>query len=77
MAHTIKHGCTGGNLHGYLMEKHSADGKNLIQRGILEQRDKYLKILMKSQKKIGFLSGDEHNFNFLKLNKKVNIYPDG
>jgi len=57
--------------------KHSADGKNLIQRGIIEQRDKYLKILMKSKKVIGFLTGDEHNFNFLKLDKKVNIYPDG
>jgi hypothetical protein len=53
------------------------DGKNLIQRGIIEQRDKYLKILMKSKKTFGFLTGDEHNFNFLKLDKKVNIYPDG
>jgi hypothetical protein len=55
--------------------KHSANGDNLIQRGILEQRDKYLKILMKSKKVLGFMTGDEHNFYWLQMNQAVNIYP--
>jgi len=32
---------------------------------------------MKSKKVFGFLTGDEHNFNFLKLDKQMNIYPEG
>ncbi|MCK5522556.1 MAG: hypothetical protein KAI83_05405 [Thiomargarita sp.] len=55
--------------------KQSAEGDNLVQRGIIEQRDKYLKILMKNKKVLGFLTGDEHNFNWLVINKETNIYP--
>ncbi len=64
-----------GNNAPRAVVKHTADGDNLIQRGIIEQRDKYLKILMKSQKVIYFLTGDEHNFNWFQINKEVNIYP--
>ncbi|EDN67864.1 phosphohydrolase [Beggiatoa sp. PS] len=66
-----------GNNKPRAVVKHTADGDNLIQRGIIEQRDKYLKILMKSKKVLGFLTGDEHNFNWLQINQAVNIYPDG
>ncbi|RKZ89947.1 MAG: hypothetical protein DRR19_10935 [Candidatus Parabeggiatoa sp. nov. 1] len=64
-----------GNNAPRAVVKHAAYGDNLIQRGIIEQRDKYLKILMISQKVIGFLTGDEHNFNWFQINKEVNIYP--
>lgn len=65
-----------GNNAPRAVVKHCADGKNLIQRGIIEQRDNYLKILIKSKKVIGFLTGDEHNFNVLKIDDNVNIYPN-
>jgi hypothetical protein len=64
-----------GNNAPRAVVKHSAEGDNLVQRGIIEQRDKYLKILMKSKKALGFLTGDEHNFNWLVINKETNIYP--
>jgi hypothetical protein len=56
--------------------KYTATGDNLIQRGILEQRDKFLKIVMKSKKVVAMLAGDEHNFNLLKITNEVNLYPD-
>jgi len=65
-----------GNNQPRAVVKHTADGENLISRGIIEQRDKYLTILMKSKKVIGFLTGDEHNFNWLPISKTVNIYPE-
>ena len=55
--------------------KHSANGPNLIKYGIIEQRDKFLQIAMQSRKVIGFLTGDEHNFNWLQIHQGVNIYP--
>ncbi len=67
----------GGNNTLRAVVKHSADGDNLIERGIIEQRDHYLKMIMKSQKVIAFLTGDEHNFNVLKIDKRANIYPHG
>ncbi|MCK5876263.1 MAG: metallophosphoesterase family protein [Candidatus Marithrix sp.] len=48
---------------------------NLITSGIIEQRDKYLLLLMQSKKVIAILTGDEHNFNWLQIDKNVNIYP--
>ncbi|MDM8560551.1 metallophosphoesterase family protein [Candidatus Parabeggiatoa sp. HSG14] len=65
-----------GNNTPRAVVKHTADGDNLIQRGIIEQRDSYLKIIMKSQKVIGILTGDEHNFYWLLIHKDVSIYPD-
>ncbi|MDM8566617.1 metallophosphoesterase family protein [Candidatus Halobeggiatoa sp. HSG11] len=53
----------------------NANGDNLITSGIIEQRDKYLQILMRSKKVVGMLTGDEHNFNWLQIDKNVNIYP--
>ena len=48
-----------------------------LSKGILERRDEYLDILInQSQKVVGVLTGDEHNYNRLKLTKEVPIYPD-
>jgi len=57
--------------------KHSPYGKNLIQRGIIEQRDQYLKRLINSKKAVALLTGDEHNFNVVKINENMTIYPKG
>ena len=48
-----------------------------VDKGVLERRDEYLNILInKSSKVISLLTGDEHNYNKLKLSPEVNIYPD-
>lgn len=57
--------------------KYEAEGNNQITKGIIEQRDHFLKILMKSHKVLGFLVGDEHNFNWMLFDETVNIYPKG
>lgn len=48
-----------------------------LENGILERRDQYLDILInKSKKVLAVLTGDEHNYNRLKLTKEVTIYPE-
>ncbi|MDZ7693809.1 MAG: metallophosphoesterase [Balneolaceae bacterium] len=48
-----------------------------VDRGIIERRDEYLDILInESTKVVGVLTGDEHNYNWLKLTDEVPIYPD-
>ncbi len=48
-----------------------------VDKGILERRDEYLDILInKSKKVLAILTGDEHNYNRLKLTKEVTIYPE-
>ena len=66
-----------GNNTPRAVVKHSQYGKNLIQRGIIEQRDEYLKRLINSKKVIALLTGDEHNFNVLKIDDNMTIYPKG
>ena len=52
------------------------DGKP-VDQGIIERRDEYLDILInESTKVVGVLTGDEHNYNWLKLTDEVPIYPD-
>ncbi|MEM9077318.1 MAG: hypothetical protein AAGC43_09770 [Bacteroidota bacterium] len=52
------------------------DGKPL-KHGIIERRDQYLNILInKSKKVLAILTGDEHNYNRLKLTDEVTIYPE-
>lgn len=49
-----------------------------VEKGIIERRDEYLDILInKSSKVVAILTGDEHNYNWLKLTKDVPIYPEG
>ncbi len=48
-----------------------------VAKGIIERRDEYLDILAnQSTKVIGILTGDEHNYNWLKLTNEVPIYPE-
>ncbi len=48
-----------------------------VQKGIIERRDAYLDILInKSKKVLAVLTGDEHNYNRLKLTSEVTIYPE-
>jgi len=51
-------------------------GKNL-PKGIIERRDEYLDLLVnKSTKVLAMLTGDEHNYNRLRVNSEMKIYPD-
>jgi len=47
-----------------------------VDQGILERRDAYLDILInQSSKVVAVLTGDEHNYNHLKITSEVPIYP--
>ncbi len=47
-----------------------------VEKGIIERRDQYLDILInKSTKVVAILTGDEHNYNKVKISPDVNIYP--
>lgn len=49
-----------------------------VDVGIIQRRDEYLNILInESEKVVAILTGDEHNYNWLKLTDEVPIYPDG
>jgi hypothetical protein len=48
-----------------------------VAQGIIERRDQYLDILInESTKVLAILTGDEHNYNWLKLTSEVPIYPE-
>jgi hypothetical protein len=48
-----------------------------VAKGIIERRDEYLDILInESTKVLAILTGDEHNYNWLKLTPEVPIYPE-
>lgn len=48
-----------------------------LKEGIIQRRDAYLDLLAnKSSKVVAILTGDEHNYNWLKLTNEVPIYPD-
>lgn len=50
--------------------------KKPVEKGIIERRDEYLDILINESKKVvGILTGDEHNYNWLKITPEVPIYP--
>jgi len=52
------------------------NGKPVV-KGIIERRDEYLDILInQSTKVLAILTGDEHNYNWLKLTPEVPIYPE-
>jgi hypothetical protein len=52
-------------------------GGKPVEKGIIERRDEYLDILINESKKtIAILTGDEHNYNWLKLTQEVPIYPE-
>jgi hypothetical protein len=46
-------------------------------KGIIERRDEYLDLVVnKSNKVLGILTGDEHNYNRLRISPEMTIYPD-
>ncbi len=48
-----------------------------VEKGIIERRDEYLDILInKSSKVAAMLTGDEHNYNKVRISPEVNIYPE-
>ncbi len=48
-----------------------------VNKGIIERRDEYLDILLnKSTKVVAILTGDEHNYNKVKVTPNTNIYPE-
>ena len=49
---------------------------NPVKKGIIERRDEYLDIIInKSSKVVAMLTGDEHNYNKVKISPEVNLYP--
>ena len=48
-----------------------------FHKGIIERRDQILDILVNQSKKVrAILTGDEHNYNRLKITPETNIYPE-
>ncbi len=48
-----------------------------LDKGIIERRDQYLDLLInKSTKVVATMTGDEHNYNKVKITPTTNIYPD-
>ena len=48
-----------------------------LEKGIIERRDEYLDLLInKSTKVVATMTGDEHNYNKVKITPETNIYPD-
>ncbi len=48
-----------------------------VDNGIIQRRDEFLDILINgSSKVVGMLTGDEHNYNWLKLTSDMPIYPE-
>ena len=46
-------------------------------KGILERRDELLTLIQRHPKVLAVLTGDEHNYNRLRLDGSVPIYPEG
>jgi len=52
-------------------------GGKPLAKGIIERRDEYLDLLAnKSNKVLAVLTGDEHNYNRLRISPDMTIYPD-
>ncbi len=47
-----------------------------VAKGIIERRDDLLTLIQRSPKVVAVLTGDEHNYNRLRLDATVPIYPD-
>jgi hypothetical protein len=48
-----------------------------VAKGIIERRDEFLDLVInKSTKTVALLTGDEHNYNRLKISNEIDIYPE-
>ncbi len=52
------------------------EGRIWRGEGIIQRRDRYLRILLDHEKVVAVLTGDEHNYNRLLLTDQVDIYGD-
>ncbi len=48
-----------------------------VAKGIIDRRDEILSLIQKHPKVLAVLTGDEHNYNRLRLGPGVEIYPPG
>jgi hypothetical protein len=48
-----------------------------VAKGIIDRRDEILTLIQRHPKVVAVLTGDEHNYNRLRLDATVPIYPDG
>jgi len=48
-----------------------------VAKGIIDRRDELLALIQRHPKVVAVLTGDEHNYNRLRLDQLVPIYPDG
>lgn len=48
-----------------------------LAKGIIERRDDLLALIQRHPKVLAVLTGDEHNYNRMRLTASVPIYPDG
>jgi len=48
-----------------------------VAKGIIERRDDLLTLIQSHPKVLAVLTGDEHNYNRMRLDKTVPIYPEG
>ncbi len=60
--------------HGNNEQRAIINGKK-AKKGIIEVRDEMLEIMMKSPKVVAILTGDEHNYNRMKITKDLDLYP--
>lgn len=65
-----------GNNERRAVVKKTLNGPNLVTKGIIDQRDRLINAMTKTKKVIAVLTGDEHDFHWIKLTKDVNIYPE-
>ncbi len=58
-------------------EKRPIIAGKAVDKGILERRDEYLDILVNNSSKVlAILTGDEHNYNWLKITEGMPRYPE-
>jgi hypothetical protein len=48
-----------------------------VAKGIIERRDELIELIQRHSKVLAVLTGDEHNYNCLRLDATVPLYPDG
>ena len=52
-------------------------GGTPVTKGIIERRDELLTLIQRHPKVLAVLTGDEHNYNRMRLDESVPIYPEG
>lgn len=72
----------GGHVHDAMWYYGDNEYRTIIagkpmERGVVEQRDKYLDLVInQSSKVVAILTGDEHNYCKTRINPEMNMYPE-